>query len=197
MTSASTLTAPPVSEKTGRMERPSPAIHSGVHAAMKQHLIEQADYQRWASAELFKSLDLLSDEQRRAHLGLFFQNIHHTLDHILAATRNWTARLHGEFDRVTPYDTTLYADWNELKSAMLEEFGQLGAWLSAQSPDWLAHTVEYPGPDGAARRIRVHDALMQVMLHAVHHRGQVSAACTRLGAPCPEMDFVFYLRRKG
>lgn len=163
---------------------------------MKQHFIEQAEYQRWASAELFKSLDSLTEEQRRAHLGLFFHDIHRTVDHVLAATRNWRARLQGAFERIAPYDAMLCADWNELKAAVLQEFGELRAWLSAQNPEWFQNVIEYPGPNGAVRRIRVHDALMQVMMHAVHHRGQVSAACTRLGAPCPEMDFVFYVRRE-
>jgi uncharacterized damage-inducible protein DinB len=80
---------------------------------MKTYFIEQADYQRWASVELFKSLDTLSDEQRRAHLGLFFQDAHHTVDHILMVTRNWQARLQGMFERTAGYQEVLYPDWTE------------------------------------------------------------------------------------
>jgi uncharacterized damage-inducible protein DinB len=32
------------------------------------------------------------------------------------------------------------------------------------------------------------------MTHFVHHRGQVSAVATRLGAPAAEMDFVYFVR---
>jgi len=162
---------------------------------MKTYFIEQADYQCWASAELFKSLDTLSDEQRRAHLGLFFQDAHHTVDHILMVTRNWQARLQGTFERTAGYEEVLYADWTELKAALLNEFTGLGAWLDTQPAQWFDNVIEYLGGDGKPRRTRVRDALHHVMTHAVHHRGQVSAACTRLGAPSPKMDFVFYLRR--
>ncbi len=162
---------------------------------MKNYFIEQADYQRWACAELFNSLDTLSDEQRRAHLGLFFDNIHHTVDHILMATRNWRGRLQGTFAGKAGYDTVLYSDWEELKNALLAEFAELGAWLKDKPREWFADTVEFKGTDGKTRRSSVRNGLIQIMTHAVHHRGQISAVCTRLGAPSPEMDFVFYLRR--
>jgi uncharacterized damage-inducible protein DinB len=109
---------------------------------MKDYFIEQADYQRWASAELFKSLDSLSDEQRQADISLFFRNIHKTVDHILVVTRNWRARLAGEFGKVKSHDASLYDAWEELKPALLDEFAQLKSWLT-----------EKPGMVSAGHRI--------------------------------------------
>jgi uncharacterized damage-inducible protein DinB len=163
-------------------------------ARLKNYFIEQADYQRWACQELFKSLDTLSDAQRRSDVGLFFRDIHKTVDHILTVTRNWRARLEGRFDKVTGYDTLLCSDWKELEQAVLDEFARLGAWLAEKKPAWLDESLDYPGTGGKTRRIAVADALIHVMTHAVHHRGQVSAVCTTYGAPSPEMDFVFYRR---
>jgi uncharacterized damage-inducible protein DinB len=163
---------------------------------MRDYFIEQADYQRWASAELFKSLDSLSDEQRQADISLFFRNIHKTVDHILVVTRNWRARLAGEFGKVKSHDASLYDEWEELKPALLDEFAQLKSWLTQKKPEWFQQVVEYPGFDGMKRRVSVRDGLIHVMTHAVHHRGQISTACTRLHVPSPEMDFLYYLRRK-
>ncbi len=163
---------------------------------MKDYFVEQADYQRWACAELFRSLDGLSEAQRRQDLGLFFKDIHKTVDHILVVTRNWHARLAGEFDRVTGYDVLLYEDWAALKEAVLAEFVELGRWLADRAPGWFGEEIEYPGSGGQTRRVAVADGLVHIMTHAVHHRGQLSAACTRLGAPSPEMDFVFYRWRR-
>jgi uncharacterized damage-inducible protein DinB len=163
---------------------------------MKDYFIEQADYQRWASAELFKSLDALSDEQRTADLGLFFHDIHKTVDHILIVTRNWRARFSGRFDSIKSYDALLYPEWEELKPAVLDEFTQLKDWLARKTPEWFREVIEYPGPDGAKRRVGVADGLIHVMTHAVHHRGQISAVCTRLHAPSPKMDFVLYRARR-
>lgn len=163
---------------------------------MRDYFIEQADYQRWASAELFKSLDSLSDEQRQADISLFFRNIHMTVDHILIVTRNWRARLAGEFGKVKNDDAPLYDEWEQLKPAVLDEFVQLKTWLTQKKPEWFQQVVEYPGSDGTKQRVSARDGLIHVMMHAVHHRGQISTACTRLHVPSPEMDYLFYLRRK-
>lgn len=162
---------------------------------MKDYFVEQADYQRWASQELFRCLDALSDEQRKASIGLFFHDIHKTVDHILVVTRNWRARLAGEPHKLIDYDVLLFQDWEELKPAVLNEFAQLKEWLARKNPGWFGESIEYPGHDDRRRRVTVADGLTHVMTHAVHHRGQVSAACTRLHAPSPAMDFVFYRRR--
>lgn len=181
---------------------------------MKDYFIEQADYQRWACAELFKSLDTLSDEQRQASIGLFFKDIHRTVDHILIVVRNWRARLSGEFDdmpgrtsaasagsagaaQVKGYNELLYSDWEELKRAVLDEFSLLKDWLAQKDPAWFTQAIEYPALDGTMRRVSVADGLTHVMTHSVHHRGQISAVCTRLHAPSPEMDFVFYRWKRG
>ena len=164
---------------------------------MKDYFVEQADYQRWACEELFKSADSLTESQRREDQGLFFKDIHKTVDHTLIVTRNWRARLSGDFDKVTGYDILLYDDWGNLKKALLDEFVEIGQWLSEQSDDWFASAISYPGSGGKMKEAKVADGLIHIMTHAVHHRGQVSAVCTRLGADSPEMDFVFYRWRAG
>ena len=36
--------------------------------------------------------------------------------------------------------------------------------------------------------------LAHVFNHGTHHRGQITAALTALGQPCPELDFVYFLQ---
>ena len=158
---------------------------------MKDYFIEQARYQAWAMMELFKSLDTLSDEQRRQDQELFFKDIHKTVDHILVCTRNWKYRLLNQADKATGYDVLLYNDWGELKQAVMDEFNEIDGWLSQQTEDWFGSNIEYGSAD-KKRVVAVADGLIHIMTHAVHHRGQISAVCTRLGTPGPEMDFVFY-----
>jgi uncharacterized damage-inducible protein DinB len=162
---------------------------------LKAHFVEQADYQRWANNELFKSLDTLNDHQRRDDMGLFFKDIHKTVDHILVVTRNWKFRLMGEGEKATPYSELLHEDWNALKAALDDEFRSLGEWLFAQHGDWFSSTVTYTS-GGKQGKAVVSNGLTHIMTHAVHHRGQVTAIITQLNAPSPKMDFVFYRRRK-
>nr|WP_272909120.1 DinB family protein [Acinetobacter nectaris] len=37
------------------------------------------------------------------------------------------------------------------------------------------------------------DVLLHVFQHSTHHRGQVTAALTIMGYPCPELDLVYML----
>jgi uncharacterized damage-inducible protein DinB len=100
--------------------------------------------------------------------------------------------LSKRFSEVTPYNVTLYEDADELKAALLAEFRNLREWLTPVPARWFEEVLEYPGNDGNPRHVRVSDGLLHVFTHAVHHRGQISAALTQLKAPSPEMDFVFY-----
>ena len=36
--------------------------------------------------------------------------------------------------------------------------------------------------------------LAHVFNHGTHHRGQITAALTALGQPCPELDLVYFLQ---
>lgn len=159
----------------------------------KSYYTIQADYQHWANEVMFTSLDHLQPEFIASDQGLFFNSIHHTVDHMLLVSQTWLARLQG--DNLTPdYRAIAHPDWRELKNALRQETRKLQAWLQAQPDDFYDQRIGYTGGDGKIRTMWVRDMLVHLFTHYTHHRGQVSAVATRLGAPCPEMDFVYYRR---
>lgn len=158
----------------------------------KKYFTYQADYQHWANEVLFKSLDMLTEDARRSDQGLFFKDIHYTADHMLVVLINWMARLKGE----TPphgYNKVVFDDWRELKQAMRREVRAFQRFLDDQPDHWFEGSISYTS-GGQPRTLWVTDALTHINTHFVHHRGQLSAIATRLGAPVPEMDFVYYKR---
>ncbi len=159
----------------------------------KNHFVIQADYQHWANEVLFTALEHLTPEAIAEDQGLFFRSIHHTVDHMLMVSRVWLARLQGENLEVD-YRQIQHPDWRELKNALRLEIRRLQAWLEAQPDAFFEQRLEFAGSDGRARSMWVRDMLTHLFTHYAHHRGQVSAVATRLGAPCPEMDFVYYRR---
>lgn len=160
---------------------------------LKKHFVYQADYQHWANDVLFASLDVLDDEARRGNQGMVFESLHKTLNHILVVTRNWMSRLRQE-QKPLVREELFVADWKELKHALRQEFRDMQRWLEAQPDSFFDGQVSDLGPQGDSRMIWVRDALTHVMTHAAHQRGQVVAIAVRLGAPAPEMDFIFYKR---
>ncbi|HRH80814.1 MAG TPA: DinB family protein [Thiobacillaceae bacterium] len=159
----------------------------------KSYYIIQADYQHWANEVLFTVLEHLQPEYIASDQGLFFQSIHHTADHILLVSQAWLARMQG--DNLAPnYREIAHPDWRELQKAMRMETRKLQSWLEAQPDDWFDQQISFTGSDGKIRTMWVRDMLAHLFTHYAHHRGQISAVATRLGAPCPEMDFVYYRR---
>lgn len=59
----------------------------------KSYYIIQADYQHWANEVLFSALDHLQPDALASDQGLFFNSIHHTVDHMLLVSQAWLARL--------------------------------------------------------------------------------------------------------
>ena len=159
----------------------------------KSHFVIQADYQHWANEVLFSSLEHLTPDAIDSDQGLFFRSIHHTVDHMLMVSRVWLARLQGE-DLSVNYREIHHPDWRELQNALRRETRKLQSWLEAQPDTFYDGEMTYTARDGRDHRMWVRDALTHLYTQYAHHRGQVSAVATRLGAPCPEMDFVLYRR---
>jgi len=159
----------------------------------KSHFVIQADYQHWANEALFSALDHLQPDVLGSDQGLFFRSIHHTVDHMLVASQSWLARLKGE--SFSPDDKLIHhPDWRELKIALRREVRHLQDWLSSREDDFFDNPCRFTASDGKTREMWVRDVLVHLFTHYAHHRGQVSAVATRLGGPCPEMDFVYYRR---
>ncbi len=159
----------------------------------KRYFVIQADYQHWANEVLFTALEHLTQDAIESDQELFFASIHHTVDHMLIVSRAWLARLQGDNPSIN-YRQIHYPDWRELQNALRHETRRLQGWLEAQPEAFFDSEISYTGSDGKTRTMWVRDALTHLYTHYAHHRGQISAAATRLGAPAAEMDFVYYRR---
>jgi uncharacterized damage-inducible protein DinB len=159
----------------------------------KNHFVVLADYQHWANDVLIASLDHLQPEVISADQGLYFNSIHHTVDHMLLVSQVWLGRLQGEVVEAN-YRVIQQPDWRELKQSLRRETRKLQNWLEPKPDEFFGSEIQFTGSDGKPRSMWVREALTHVYTHYAHHRGQVSAVITRLGGPVPEMDFVYYQR---
>lgn len=160
----------------------------------KKYFVYLADYQHWANDVLFSAVDYLDDPARHSPQGLFFDSIHHTTDHMLSVNRLWMSRLKHENQMFPPFNKIMYPEWRELKNALRQEVRSMQHWLEAQPEGFFEERLAYTSTDNQARDNWMRDVLTQMMNHMTHHRGQISAVATRLGAPAPEMDYLYYKR---
>ncbi|NCS65365.1 MAG: hypothetical protein COS39_04030 [Hydrogenophilales bacterium CG03_land_8_20_14_0_80_62_28] len=159
----------------------------------KSYFVVQADYQNWADNVLFDALGHLKPEALERDEGLFFKSIHGTVDHMLAVSQLWFARLQGASPQVNSREIG-HPLWRELQNALRRETRRQQEWLEAQSDGFFEGEVNLVGSDGQTGTMRIRDLLTHLYTHYAHHRGQISAVATRLGAPCPKMDYVYYRR---
>lgn len=159
----------------------------------KNHFLYQFDYQHWANDQLFASLDMLSDEARKRDEGLVYKSIHGTLNHLLVVNLIWLGRLKGDPVEYR-LDHILFEDWRELKLASKQTLRQTQHLLQGQPNEYFEGDLHYKNTSGKDQTHWMHDVLTHLCNHFAHHRGQVTAVATRLGAPMPEIDYIMYRR---
>lgn len=161
--------------------------------AWKSYFVVQVDYQLWANDRMFAALGRLDAPSLIQDMGLFFHNIHHTVDHILLVNRLWLARLRGESSKVD-FSKIAYPDWNPLIESTQAHMREWQLWLEGCDDAFFERELAYVTSKGEHEQMWVRDVLTHMMTHQAHHRGQISAVITRLGYPVLEMDYLYYKR---
>jgi uncharacterized damage-inducible protein DinB len=161
----------------------------------RAHFAMLARYGRWATARLFEAVDALPEVDYRRDVGLFFRSVHGTLNHLLVGEYHlWRRRFaDGVSPRLT-LDAEVEPDRDRLRQALLDG---AAAWEGLVASWPAAHfdgTLDYITTTGRAMSLPFAATLTHVFNHGTHHRGQITAALTAMGRPCPELDLVWMLQ---
>jgi uncharacterized damage-inducible protein DinB/GNAT superfamily N-acetyltransferase len=161
---------------------------------LRAHLRLMARYNRWATQALLQQLDALPEADYRRDVGLFFRSIHGTLNHLLLAEHEiWLRRFAEGGSTVTALDAEVEPERQALRERMLDAtldwLPLIEVWPEAR----LLGKLEYRRVNGDAAVLPFAAALAHVFNHATHHRGQITAALTAMGRPCPELDLALML----
>jgi uncharacterized damage-inducible protein DinB len=156
-----------------------------------------ARYNAWQNESIYGAADTLSDAQRRQDLGAFFGSIQRTLSHLAWADATWLSRFASwprpEGGHAGSADA--HPDWDELKAARRALDEAILAWASAITPDAIRSTLTWrSGALGGEVSMPLDHVIAHVFNHQTHHRGQVHALLTRLGAKPGDTDLLL-LRR--
>ena len=174
------------------------AMRKTLHRSpLGDHLQTMARYNLWATRRLLDHVALLPLADYRRDTGLFFKSVHGTLNHLLVGEHLlWFRRFAEGSSEVHRLDEEVEPDRDRLRERLLD--GAL-AWLPLLDvwPDERLHgTLQYRRLGGQVVTLPFAATLAHVFNHGTHHRGQVTAALTMLGAPAPEIDLVFMLQQE-
>ena len=165
-------------------------------SALKDHFLTLARYNIWVTRKLLEEhVAPLPDDLYRHDAGLFFKSIHGTLNHLLVGEHLLWFRRFAE--GVSP-SVALNAQADPdpaLHPRHLRQGAQrCPAWIAQLPEPRLEGTLDYTTMRGTRASLPFAATLAHVFNHGTHHRGQISAALTALGRPCPELDLVYLLQ---
>jgi uncharacterized damage-inducible protein DinB len=141
-------------------------------------------YDDWANREVLSSLTAAGSrpEKSRKLLG-----------HIVGAERLWIARIESQ----PPPPPEVWPDLAlaDCRTAIEELESGWQRLVGALSEDELARAVVYTNSKGERWTNEVADILMHVVMHSVHHRGQIAADMRASGLEPPYVDYIHAVRQ--
>jgi uncharacterized damage-inducible protein DinB len=159
------------------------------------HFSGLARYHVWATHRLLEAVSRVSAEDYQRDVGLFFKSIHGTLNHLLVAEHMlWYPRFAKGTSPVLALNTEVEPHRERLAQALnggAANWSHLMVNLPAERFD---SQLDYQTSKGVPQSLPFAATLAHVFNHATHHRGQITAALTAMGHPCPELDMVYYLQ---
>lgn len=161
------------------------------------HFSTLARYNVWATTRLLNAVALLDEADYRRDVGLFFKSIHGTFNHLLVGEHLlWFRRFAQGVSPVLKLDDEIEPDRDRLAERLLEGAARWQPLIESWPIDRFDGSVSYTTMRGNAVALPFAATLAHVFNHGTHHRGQITAALTVLGQPCPELDLVYMLQEE-
>ncbi|MBV9833263.1 MAG: damage-inducible protein DinB [Alphaproteobacteria bacterium] len=154
-----------------------------------------ADYNQWANNRLYDFVAKLPDAEYRKPRQSFFKSIHGTLNHLLVTDRLWLSRIDPP-QVAMPLNAILFEDFAELRGAREAEDRRLVALLGAMTERTLSRDLVYTNNSGASFTTPMVQVLGHLFNHQTHHRGQAHDQLSQTEVAPPELDLIYYLRRR-
>jgi uncharacterized damage-inducible protein DinB len=140
-------------------------------------------YDAWANRETLHALERCSPPPPKTVRWLA---------HVIAAQWLWKARVDGVRPRMTVWPELSLADCaREIEKLAAEWQSFFGSATEAE----LARGVAYTNSKGESFTSRVEDILLHVVMHGVHHRGQIAAEIRASGGEPMYVDFIHAVRQ--
>ena len=159
------------------------------------HFCTLARYNAWATDRLLNAVAPLDDAVYRQDVGLFFGNIHRTLNHLLVGEHHlWFVRFAEGISPKMALDHEIEPDRVRLDARLREGAARWEPLIATVPAERWGQTLDYTTTRGVAASLPFAATLAHVFNHGTHHRGQITAALTALGQPCPVLDLVYFLQ---
>jgi uncharacterized damage-inducible protein DinB len=161
------------------------------------HFSTLARYNLWATRRLLGAVAPLDDATYRKDVGLFFKSIHGTLNHLLVGEHLvWYQRFANGLSPKLALDMEAQSIRESLAQSLIEGAANWQPLITTWTAERFEGQFSYTTTNGVAVTLPFNATLTHVFNHGTHHRGQITAALTMLGQPCPVLDLVYMLQEE-
>jgi uncharacterized damage-inducible protein DinB len=162
---------------------------------MQAYFQTLARYNVWATRTLIEHIDRLPEPDYRRDVGLFFKSVHGTLNHLLLAEHLlWFQRFAQAVSPKLGLSDEVETDRARLRERLIEGASGWPSLIAGIDAARWSGRLDYTSTQGKAQSLPFAATLGHVFNHGTHHRGQITAALTAMGQPCPELDMVWMLQ---
>jgi uncharacterized damage-inducible protein DinB len=161
---------------------------------LKPHFTTFANYNLWADTRLYDACAGLSDEALNRDVGVFFNFLIGTLNHLVVTDRVWLSRLTGQGTHPPTLDTIITTDLAELRVLALAEANRMINWVEGISSDDLNAPFDFHNMAGEPFTQLRRESLAHLNNHQTHHRSQATTCLNILGAVPPGLDLLDFQR---
>jgi len=172
---------------------------------LKESFLHRSQYNAQANRGMFEILSGLTGKARRRDCGSYFGSIWGIINHLVNAEYIWLNRFKPLMPEATIFmDTGISPDnlsWYENLCESFDELKKNSAYISGMLSQWFKEypeenygkSFQYQDSAGAMRDAVAGKAFDYLLLHQIHHRGQISQILDEIGLPNNFADNGFYL----
>ena len=150
-----------------------------------------AKYNQEMNHRLYSAAARLTDSERKADRGAFWQSIHGTLTHLLWGDTQWMSRFDNwpKPEVAIKQSAGMVDDFATLRARRETADARIVAWADRVDDAWLAQDlVWFSGAAGKEMRRQKGPLVMHFFNHQTHHRGQAHALLTACGQDTGDTD---------
>ena len=110
-----------------------------------QYIRIMSRYNAEMNRRIYSAAERLTDEQRRADIGLFWKSLHGTLCHLLWGDRQWMSRLDGWPPNTipNPQSPELIHDFDELRAERFVADAKMESFANRIDEAWLSEDLTW------------------------------------------------------
>jgi len=150
-----------------------------------------AAYNAEMNRRLYRAAANLTDAERKADRGAFWQSIQGTLAHLYWGDCQWMSRFDGWVKPDVPIKQSagMIEDFAELRARRVKADADIEAWARRVDAAWLGEDlVWFSGAAQREMRRAKGKLLVHFFNHQTHHRGQAHAMLTACGQDTGDTD---------